>query len=543
MSGTRMELCKKALLLFLQSLNEDCLFQLIGFGSDFEYYTKEPVEYNKESIQNLMNLIKNLNANKGGTKLYSPLKDIYNNNIYEKYDMIKHIFLLTDGEIREKESTLNLIGNHSNDFYFHSLGIGDCDKDLIERSALVGNGYSYYINNLDDLNKIIISALDKSQSEIKIECGCEQKDIIEEQKRKYIKLNDYFRHGVISDKTINDINFKIKYMEKEEKIELKDFEIKKLPDGEELGKLIVDNYLKENKSLNFRTKIKLSKDYNILCSETAFYAEIQNEVPVTKKMSVITNKNKEAINNNIMQEINLRNIGYENKANYFNINNNEIKENKKSFFERIFSIFSCKKSNNEIIKKKSYKFNEEPNNNISSNSSSQYNKRAKRKLSRERHKYRHNNKERALYDCFFEKNITESLENICVDEKKCFNYNMESKVHILKDVDEINDNKKKLNFDEIILNQDIIEGNWKRDSQIELLIEKEKDIFEKINKYSEKKGIKDENGIITLFILNYIFKKKSKKVEELKFVIDKAKNYIKKIYNLEYDEIIKELII
>ena len=120
---------------------------------------------------------------------------------------------------------------------------------------------------------------------------------------------------------------------------------------------------------------------------------------------------------------------------------------------------------------------------------------------------------------------------------------MESKVHILKDVDEINVNKKKLNFDEIILNQDIIEGNWKRDSQIELLIEKEKDIFEKINKYSEKKGIKDENGIITLFILNYIFKKKSKKVEELKFVIDKAKNYIKKIYNLEYDEIIKELII
>ena len=84
MSGNRIELCIKALLLFLQSLNEDCYFQLIGFGSDFEYYTKEPLEYNKENITQLMDIIRNLSASKGGTELYSPLSDIYNNNIYEK---------------------------------------------------------------------------------------------------------------------------------------------------------------------------------------------------------------------------------------------------------------------------------------------------------------------------------------------------------------------------------------------------------------------------------------------------------------------------
>ena len=157
---------------------------------------------------------------------------------------------------------------------------------------------------------------------MKVECECNQKGIIEEKKQKYIKLNDHFRHGVISDENINNISFQIKCREKDEKIELKNLEIIKLPDGEELAKLIVDNYLTENKSLDFRTKIKLSKDYNILCSETAFYAQIQNEVPVTQKMTVITNQNKVAINNNLMQEINLRNIGYENKSKYFNINNN-----------------------------------------------------------------------------------------------------------------------------------------------------------------------------------------------------------------------------
>ena len=93
----------------------------------------------------------------------------------------------------------------------------------------------------------------------------------------------------------------------------------------------------------------------------------------------------------------------------------------------------------------------------------------------------------------------------------------------------------------MILGQDFINGNWKKDEQTEILIEEEKDLFERIKKYSEDKGINDENGIITLLILLYIFKKKNEKMEELKFVINKAKNYIKKIYNSDFDDIMKEL--
>ena len=63
MSGQSIEICKKSLLLFLQSLNNGCYFQLIGFGSDFEYYTNEPLEYNNENIAKLVDIIKNLSAN------------------------------------------------------------------------------------------------------------------------------------------------------------------------------------------------------------------------------------------------------------------------------------------------------------------------------------------------------------------------------------------------------------------------------------------------------------------------------------------------
>ena len=96
----------------MQSLNDGCYFQLIGFGSNFEYYTNEPLEYNNENIIKLVDIIKNLDADKGGTELYSPLSSIFNNKIYDKFDMVKHIILLTDGAIRQKEQTLNLIGSH-----------------------------------------------------------------------------------------------------------------------------------------------------------------------------------------------------------------------------------------------------------------------------------------------------------------------------------------------------------------------------------------------------------------------------------------------
>jgi len=160
MSGNRIQLCSKSLLLFLQSLIKGCYFQLIGFGSNFEYFSEEPLEYNKENVKKLMDIIKKLDASKGGTDLHKPLKDIFENPIYDKYNMNKHIFLLTDGEIENKEITLNLIGSYSDKFILHSLGIGSCDLDLIKRSAIMGNGHSFFIKKLEDLNKNVINALE-----------------------------------------------------------------------------------------------------------------------------------------------------------------------------------------------------------------------------------------------------------------------------------------------------------------------------------------------------------------------------------------------
>ena len=63
MSGKRIEISKKGLELFMQSLPSKSYYQLIGFGSKFVKYDETPKEYIKENIENSIKTIQNLQAN------------------------------------------------------------------------------------------------------------------------------------------------------------------------------------------------------------------------------------------------------------------------------------------------------------------------------------------------------------------------------------------------------------------------------------------------------------------------------------------------
>ena len=134
MSGKPMELVRKALLLFIQSLPENSYFQLIGFGSDFKKYNVEPVIYNKENVDNIIKIINGLRADLGGTNISKPLAEIFNSESYSKIDLSKNIFLLTDGEVFDREKCIELISNNSSKFRVHALGMGNSfDEVLIKQ--------------------------------------------------------------------------------------------------------------------------------------------------------------------------------------------------------------------------------------------------------------------------------------------------------------------------------------------------------------------------------------------------------------------------
>ena len=495
MSGDRIYLCKKALLLFLQSLNKGSYFHLIGFGTNFSYYSQEPLEYNKQNYKIISNNIRNLEGNRGGTQLYEPLKSIFENPVYDKLNVVKHIFLLTDGEIENKETTLNLIGSYSDKFVLHSLGIGECDKDLIKRSAIMGNGNSFFIDNLQDLNRNVISALAESQISNKINCTCElnHKALIEENPNKTLGINDFFRHGFILGEINNELEILLKIKKgdiyEENKISFNRSNIKEIPKGDKLGKLIVNNYLARNEeTLDPDIKINLSLKYGILTSDTAFYAEIQNEKPIRKREKAATSSMSYLDNDDEDTS------AYESHLDFDNTSYDK-KESNKGFFSNFFNLFCCEpkckeEKKNEIIRKKIYEK---------------------------------------------EENELDLKPQISDRKLKSHHHNI--------DIEKGTNNRiiNKINFDEIILSQDIFEGNWIQNEEINKLIEEEKNIFDKIKKISEGKNVNEENGIITLLVIYYIFDKNKEKIDELKFIINKARTYIKKIYNIELEDILEEI--
>ena len=157
MSGKPIDLVKKALLIFLQSLPVGSYFQLIGFGSDFEKYNKTPVIYNKENVNYISNIINGLKADKGGTNISQPLKDIFTSNSYSNINLSKNIFMLTDGEVDDREECIRLVTDNNGKFRLHAIGIGnDFDKILIEKCGKLGKGSSSFVKDMDKINSVVI---------------------------------------------------------------------------------------------------------------------------------------------------------------------------------------------------------------------------------------------------------------------------------------------------------------------------------------------------------------------------------------------------
>ena len=519
MSGTPINLVSKALLLFLQSLPKNSYFQLIGFGSNYEYYNKEPTEYNKENIKEIFEKIKKLKADKGGTNIYSPLKDIFSKEVYNNISLPKYIFLLTDGEIDDKDKTLTLISLNNFNFKILSLGIGDSfDKDLIERSALVGKGKSYIIKNLSELNKNVISALTFTQrkyiNEIQYDINLNKK--YEFNTNNLVFSNEIYNSFFITDEEINDekkIEVNLKGLYKggkiEKKIEFLKDNIVKLENGDILGKIIIGNYLKKNET---KEEVNLSKQFQILSKNTALFAEIQTENSLQEEMKTITNENKD--------------ITYNEKE------KDKKKENKSiidSLFKGIKNLFS--KNTPTIIKKRQYKY-QAPKDYVKKFA---IQSRYACECSAPNFDYDAHVLEYKMYD--------DDLGFGCGDDVSFTKGNKKesAKKAKKKEKEEIKVEVKKMNFEEVILSQDIFDGFWEKNNETELLINENIDVYNKIVKFSEEKNVSDEKGSITILVLYYIFTKEPSKVEELKLIIKKAEKFLKSLYNLSFEDIQKEI--
>jgi hypothetical protein len=481
MSGQSIELVKQSLLLFIQSLPANSYFQLIGFGSSFKKYNEEPVIYNKENVENIINIINNLKADLGGTNISSPLNDIYNNNNYSKINLSKNIFLLTDGQVHDREDCINIITTNSSKFRIHALGIGNSfDKILIEKCGKLGKGTSSFIENIEKINSVIINILNKCLRPYIIDIKFEIENYKDELLSKIIScnpINNYTYQNEIMNysfilpnyKVLNDLKIKITGKDPINIIEsnINIDNIIKIENGEEMSKMIIGKALKYNDELikNENKEIEFAKKYQILSKNTSLFAEILNEENQQSKLiKVNLNEYKNEPRNKPRSFI-------PNKNAHINMNNYRIMA--KCFDSDILY------HNAEIIQKK----------------------KATKKA---------------------QKSITTPPPP--------------------PPAPTVNMNNKEIKDDitRIIMKQDIIEGYWEENEDTKKLINIiTLDKFNKIknNVNANYKGPNEIKVIYTVLVIYYLNMKCSERIDEFRLIINKANKFLQK-NGIKYENII-----
>ncbi|XP_058623864.1 von Willebrand factor A domain-containing protein 5A-like isoform X5 [Onychostoma macrolepis] len=154
----RIESAKDTLLLLLKSLPVGCYFNIYGFGSDFESFFTQSVEYNQDTMDQALKRVKEMRADMGGTEILQPLKHIYSQPCYP--DHPRQLFVFTDGEVGNTKAVLDLVKSHAHSHRCFSFGIGEgASAALITGMAREGSGHAQFITDSDRMQPKVMQSL------------------------------------------------------------------------------------------------------------------------------------------------------------------------------------------------------------------------------------------------------------------------------------------------------------------------------------------------------------------------------------------------
>ena len=573
MAGSAMRIVSEAILFFLQSLTKGSYYQLIGFGSNFKKINDKPVEYNKENVKNTMEIVKNLKADLGGTDISSPLKEIFNSKDYDDINLARNLFILTDGEVNNREECLGLISTYSEKFKIHSIGIGSSfDKQLIQNAGIQGRGTYHFVANVSDVNQVIIESLSKCLRSYVINAKLSLNELQPEQdftpKMNFIYpdeiLNYYF---ILKGKDHDKIQINFENPKKNENLVFANDKIIKEEDGEIIGQIIVGNKLKNEENMEEETIIKLSKEYQILSKKTSLFAVAENEENnKIGELKQITKKKKKGLFDDIPLN-NKNNLNFGNALNYdramnFNVNNyksHSLSNNKDSNFK--FDRAPLSSQNNNINSSlginycmaapKSFAFKDDDDSDDEPKyKAKKCKKKSSFKLSQKIEKAKEKREEEAEelgamdMDVDYCKNALKEYEMIGGEDRDEMGKNENSAELEEKEPEKEmkKEEEKKIEFSnkELVLTQDIFDGCWNLNPQTKLLIEKEKDIYDKIEGIMKEKNIDKEEVKITLLVLYYLNTNNSINKVEHMLIIKKGISFLEE-NGIKFDDIFTTL--
>ena len=567
MAGSSMRIVSEAILFFLQSLTKGSYFQLIGFGSSFNKINSKPVEYNKENVQSTVAIVKELKANLGGTDISSPLKEIFGSKDYDEINLARNLFILTDGEVNNREECLGLIASNSEKFKVHAIGIGSSfDKLLIQNAGIQGRGTYHFVQNVSDVNSIIIESLSKCLRNYALNTKINLEQIKPEYeftpKMNFIYPDEILNYCFIikGKEQENNIQINLENSKKKENYIFSKDKIIKEEDGEILGQIIIGNILKNQEKMEEEIEVKLSKEYQILSKKTSLFAVAENDEKnkvgelkqITKKkklspLEIFQQKNNMMMNNNNMM---MNNNNMNNRVDYDMVpmKNNILFEKSSNQF-KYSNMESERRNRYDLIGSAPRKLCK-----MAAPSYSSSNRRMNMAMDMEDNDDddEDNNvncmaerKESPLGDCFMAAPDDDEDEDRDEEQNKLNPFNSHAKENKEMKKEEIKEKKmeeKKVEFSnkELILTQDIFDGFWNLNEQTKLLIEKEKDIYDKIENILKEKKIEKEEVKMTLLVLYYLNTNDSINKVEYMLIIKKGTTYLEE-NGIKFEEIFSQL--
>jgi len=158
MSGESIRLAKEALQVFLHSLPPTSFFNIILFGSTFEYLFPHSKKYDDDTLKDAKESSASITANLGGTEIYQPLEHILKQPLLA--GLARQVFVLTDGQVSNTSACIDLVRKYSNKNRVFTLGIGSsADRHLVKGMARAGMGTSVFTSQGESLTAKVINQL------------------------------------------------------------------------------------------------------------------------------------------------------------------------------------------------------------------------------------------------------------------------------------------------------------------------------------------------------------------------------------------------
>ena len=203
MSGSKNEALVSALKVFLKSLPLGVRFNIVAFGSTFNFLFPKSQAYNETNLTTAIQFVESFSATYGGTEILEPIKESFKQRLT---GMPLEVMLLTDGEVWGEDAVFKFINEQIHDkavdARVFALGIGgDVSHTLVEGVARAGNGFAQFVTQNEDTGQKVIrmlkGALYAHTKDYSLEVNYDERDsadMSDEDDFEIVeKVNDYLR--------------------------------------------------------------------------------------------------------------------------------------------------------------------------------------------------------------------------------------------------------------------------------------------------------------------------------------------------------------